>query len=51
MTIKVLKAAIAQVGLAGKEEMDFELLSGGEKQRVMIARAIVQTATTVTDHG
>lgn len=38
---KVLKA-IAQVGLSGKEEMDFELLSGGEKQRVMIARAIVQ---------
>lgn len=34
--------AIAQVGLAGKEDMDFELLSGGEKQRVMIARAIVQ---------
>lgn len=34
--------AISQVGLAGKEEMDFELLSGGEKQRVMIARAIVQ---------
>lgn len=34
--------AIAQVGLSGKEEMDFELLSGGEKQRVMIARAIVQ---------
>lgn len=35
-------AAIAQVGLSGKEDMDFELLSGGEKQRVMIARAIVQ---------
>lgn len=34
--------AIAKVGLAGQEDMDFELLSGGEKQRVMIARAIVQ---------
>lgn len=37
-----VQRAITQVGLAGKEEIDFELLSGGEKQRVMIARAIVQ---------
>ncbi len=34
--------ALTQVGLADKRDTDFELLSGGEKQRVMIARAIVQ---------
>lgn len=34
--------AIEQVGLSEKSQQDFELLSGGEKQRVMIARAIVQ---------
>lgn len=37
-----IQQAINQVGLNGKETMDFELLSGGEKQRAMIARAIVQ---------
>lgn len=41
--IEKVQQAIAQVGLSGKENMDFELLSGGEKQRAMIARAIVQS--------
>lgn len=35
--------AIEQVGLADKIEQSFEHLSGGEKQRVLIARAIVQS--------
>jgi iron complex transport system ATP-binding protein len=39
---RLIEQANEQVGLAHKENMDFELLSGGEKQRVMIARAIVQ---------
>ena len=34
--------ALAQVGLIDKRHMSFELLSGGEKQRAMIAKAIVQ---------
>ncbi|NVK24389.1 MAG: ABC transporter ATP-binding protein [Gammaproteobacteria bacterium] len=34
--------ALAQVGLTHKSEMPFEQLSGGEKQRAMIAKAIVQ---------
>jgi len=35
--------AIAQVGLAHKDQQNFEHLSGGEKQRALIARAIVQS--------
>lgn len=34
--------ALEQVGLLDKKQDQFETLSGGEKQRVMIARAIVQ---------
>ena len=41
--LEKVQQAIEQVGLSGKENMDFELLSGGEKQRAMIARAIVQS--------
>lgn len=37
-----VKQAIAQVGLQEKCEQGFEQLSGGEKQRVLIAKAIVQ---------
>ena len=37
-----VEQALTHVGLADKRDTDFELLSGGEKQRVMIARAIVQ---------
>lgn len=35
--------AIEQVGLAHKVRQNFEYLSGGEKQRALIARAIVQS--------
>ncbi len=35
--------AISQVGLAHKVQQSFEHLSGGEKQRALIARAIVQS--------
>lgn len=35
--------AIAQVGLTHKAQQNFEHLSGGEKQRTLIARAIVQS--------
>ena len=34
--------ALEQVGLINKAKMNFDHLSGGEQQRVMIARAIVQ---------
>ena len=34
--------ALAQVGLAGQGEQSFATLSGGEKQRVLLARALVQ---------
>lgn len=35
--------ALKQVGLANKVQQSFEHLSGGEKQRALIARAIVQS--------
>lgn len=38
----LINTAIEQVGLSDKANSNFETLSGGEKQRVMIARAIVQ---------
>lgn len=38
-----ITTAIKQVGLSDKENQSFEHLSGGEKQRVLIARAIVQS--------
>ena len=37
-----VEQAVADVGLSAKTQMPFNTLSGGEKQRVMIARAIVQ---------
>ena len=40
--IKIAQA-IEQVGLADKAQQSFEHLSGGEKQRALIARAIVQS--------
>jgi iron complex transport system ATP-binding protein len=39
---KILQA-ISQVGLVHKSQQNFEHLSGGEKQRALIARAIVQS--------
>jgi iron complex transport system ATP-binding protein len=38
----VVALGLIPVGLSDKTQVDFETLSGGEKQRVMIARAIVQ---------
>ncbi len=38
-----IEQAIEQVGLAHKSKQNFENLSGGEKQRALIARAIVQS--------
>lgn len=37
-----IEQAINDVGLSAKNQMPFNTLSGGEKQRVMLARAIVQ---------
>lgn len=39
---QAVNTALEQVGLANKSEQAFEHLSGGEKQRAIIARAIVQ---------
>ncbi len=42
-----INRAIAQVGLADKAGQSFEHLSGGEKQRALIARAIVQSPSVL----
>ena len=39
---KKITQAIADVELSHKSQMPFNILSGGEKQRVMLARAVVQ---------
>jgi len=39
-----IKLALVKVGLAHAEKMTFNALSGGEQQRVLIARALVQQA-------
>ncbi|WP_371185883.1 ABC transporter ATP-binding protein [Thalassotalea maritima] len=39
-----VQQALAQVGLADKQWQPFNTLSGGEQQRLMIAKAIVQNA-------
>ncbi|KZN54082.1 ABC transporter ATP-binding protein [Pseudoalteromonas luteoviolacea] len=39
---QAIQEALLKVGLTHKQKQSYESLSGGEKQRVMIARAIVQ---------
>jgi len=41
---QAISQALSQVALANKAERSFKQLSGGEKQRVLIARALVQQA-------
>lgn len=41
---QIVQGALQQVGLQGYEERSFFSLSGGEKQRVLIARALAQQA-------
>ena len=40
----IIRDALARVGLAGFSHRNFNTLSGGEKQRVVIARAVAQQA-------
>ncbi|WP_195971149.1 ABC transporter ATP-binding protein [Clostridium thermobutyricum] len=42
--MKIVEKMLKKVGLSGFEERSFNNLSGGEKQRVLIARALVQDA-------
>src|SRR5690606_27787310 len=39
---RLVDEALARVGLAGLHQQAFASLSGGEKQRVLLARALVQ---------
>ena len=38
----IVREAIAAVGMAGCEERRFSTLSGGEQQRIILARALAQ---------
>jgi len=49
--IAIARAALAATGTAALEERPFTTLSGGEKQRVVIAAALAQLETTRTPHG
>lgn len=42
-----VRAALGKVGLTGKENMNPRVLSGGEQQRVGIARAVVNKPTVL----
>ena len=44
---KIVEDAIDEVGLAGYEQRSFLSLSGGEKQRTLVARALVQQAKLI----
>ncbi|MCS7068192.1 MAG: ABC transporter ATP-binding protein [Meiothermus sp.] len=44
LDLRIAREALARVGLSGYEERPFQSLSGGEKQRALIARALAQQA-------
>ena len=44
---QIVRDALAEVGLAGYDERSFLSLSGGEKQRTLVARALVQKAELI----
>ena len=44
---QIVRNALAEVGLAGYDERSFLSLSGGEKQRTLVARALVQKAELI----
>jgi iron complex transport system ATP-binding protein len=44
---QIVADAIAEVGLSGYEQRSFLSLSGGEKQRTLVARALVQQAQLI----
>ncbi|MBQ9436832.1 MAG: ABC transporter ATP-binding protein [Lachnospiraceae bacterium] len=44
---KIVLAGLEEVGLSGYEERSFLSLSGGEKQRTLVARALVQQAKLI----
>jgi iron complex transport system ATP-binding protein len=44
---KIVNEALKRVGMKGYEERSFMSLSGGEKQRVLIARALAQQAKLI----
>jgi iron complex transport system ATP-binding protein len=45
--LRIVNEALERVGLQGYEERSFMSLSGGEKQRVLIARALAQQAKLI----
>ena len=44
---ELVRQALKEVGMAGYEERSFLSLSGGEKQRTLVARALVQKAPMI----
>lgn len=44
---EIVRAALKEVGMDGYEERSFLSLSGGEKQRTLVARALVQQAELI----
>ena len=44
---ELVREALKEVGMAGYEERSFLSLSGGEKQRTLVARALVQKAPMI----
>ena len=44
---EIVRDALAEVGMSGYEDRSFLSLSGGEKQRTLVARALVQQADLI----